>query len=73
LEGEPDYKPIPQTNLTWVSNTESDLIFNPADSYFYYLVSGRWFKTRNLENGPWTFTTPTLPEDFKKIPAEHAI
>jgi hypothetical protein len=73
LKGEPDYKPIPQTNLVWVSNTQSDLIFNPTDSYYYYLVSGRWFKTKSLENGPWSFTTPNLPEDFKKIPAEHAI
>ncbi len=73
LNGEPDYKPIPQTSITWVSNTESDLIFNPADSYYYYLVSGRWFKTQSLENGPWSFTTPTLPEDFKKIPADHEI
>ena len=22
-------------------------------------------------DGPWTFATPTLPEDFKKIPVEH--
>lgn len=73
LKGEPDYQPIPQTNLVWVSNTDSDLIFYPTDSFYYYLVSGRWFKTKNLENGPWTFTTPTLPEDFKKIPEGHAI
>jgi hypothetical protein len=73
LKGEPEYQPISQTNLTWVTNTESTLIFNPADSNYYYLVSGRWFKTKNLENGPWTFTTPSLPEEFKKIPAEHAL
>ncbi|HSE41631.1 MAG TPA: hypothetical protein VLH08_12790 [Acidobacteriota bacterium] len=73
LKGEPDYKPIPQTNLTWVQNTDSDLIFYPTDSNFYYLVSGRWFKTKNLEAGPWSFATPSLPEDFKKIPPDHAI
>ncbi|MCI0447460.1 hypothetical protein L0152_30145 [bacterium] len=72
-KGEPDYKPITQTSLTWVSNSDSKLIFNPADNYFYYLVSGRWFKTTSLENGPWSFATPNLPEDFKKIPADHAI
>jgi hypothetical protein len=73
VKGEPDYKPIPQTNLTWISNTDSEVIFNPADNQFYYLVSGRWFKTASLEKGPWTFTTPSLPEDFKKIPPDHAI
>ncbi len=71
--GAPSYQPIPQTNLVWVNNTESDLIFSPADGYYYYLVSGRWFKTKSLENGPWVFATPSLPEDFKKIPGEHAI
>ena len=71
--GQPSYQPIPQTNLVWVNNTESDLIFSPSDGYYYYLVSGRWFKTKSLENGPWVFATPNLPEDFKKIPAEHAI
>ncbi len=73
IQGEPDYKPIPQTSLTWVSNSDSNLIFNPADNYFYYLVSGRWFKTQSLDNGPWTFATTNLPEDFKNIPADHAI
>jgi hypothetical protein len=72
-KGEPDYKPITQTSLTWVSNSDSKLIFNPADNYFYYLVSGRWFRTTNLQDGPWSFATPNLPEDFKKIPADHAI
>jgi hypothetical protein len=73
LTGEPNYQPIPQTKLVWVSNTESDLIFNPADNYYYYLVSGRWFRTTSLEKGPWSFATRLLPEDFKNIPAEHAI
>ena len=73
MKGEPDYKPIPQTNLVWVSNTDSDLIFYPTDNHYYYLVSGRWFKTKSLENGPWAFATPSLPADFKKIPVDHAI
>jgi hypothetical protein len=36
----------------------------------YYLVSGRWFSAPDF-TGPWTFATPTLPEDFKKIPESH--
>lgn len=70
LKGEPAFRPITQTNLMWVDNTESNLIFSPVDNYYYYLVSGRWFKTKSLEAGPWTFATPTLPDEFKKIPAE---
>ena len=37
---------------------------------FYYLVAGRWFSAPDLD-GPWTFATPTLPEEFKRIPIEH--
>ena len=33
-------------------------------------VSGRWFSAPAF-NGPWTFVTPTLPPDFKRIPLEH--
>lgn len=73
VAGSPNLQPIPSTGLVWVSNTTSSLIFYPVDNYYYYLVSGRWFKTKSLENGPWTFTTPSLPEDFKKIPVGHAI
>jgi hypothetical protein len=36
----------------------------------YYLVTGRWFSAPDF-TGPWTFATPTLPEEFKRIPQEH--
>ena len=36
----------------------------------YYLVAGRWFSAPDFK-GPWTFATPSLPADFKKIPVEH--
>jgi len=33
-------------------------------------VSGRWFTAPDF-SGPWTFATPQLPEDFKRIPLDH--
>ena len=36
----------------------------------YYLVAGRWFSAPGF-TGPWTFATPNLPAEFKKIPLEH--
>src|SRR5262249_44623278 len=30
----------------------------------------RWFSAPDF-TGPWTFATPSLPPDFKKIPLEH--
>ena len=58
------------TRLLWVSNTESDVFRLGKDGPVYFLVSGRWFTAPGF-TGPWTFATPTLPEDFKKIPLSH--
>jgi hypothetical protein len=70
FNGEPKYVPVPGTNLLWVNNTESDVFRDGKDGPVYYLVSGRWFRAPNM-NGNWTFATPDLPEDFKKISLEH--
>jgi hypothetical protein len=70
LTGAPKYEPVPGTSLLWVSNTESDLFRMGATGDIYYLVAGRWFKAPAF-TGPWTFATPTMPEEFKKIPLEH--
>jgi hypothetical protein len=71
LSGGPNYVPVPNTSLLWVSNTESDLFRMGTTGSVYYLVAGRWFSAPDFK-GPWTFATPALPEDFKKIPLEHA-
>ena len=71
LKGAPAYQAVEGTSLLWVSNTESDLFRNGKSGPVYYLVAGRWFSAPDFK-GPWTFATPSLPEDFKKIPLEHA-
>jgi hypothetical protein len=71
LKGEPTYAAIqgaPQ--LLWVSNTDSDVFRMGRTGAVYFLVAGRWFSASDF-TGPWTFATPSLPEDFKKIPLEH--
>lgn len=69
LVGEPVLQVINNTSLMWVTNTNSDLFFSVDDKHFYYLVSGRWFRSSELRNGArWEFSTPRLPEDFKEIP-----
>ncbi len=70
LTGEPTLVAVPGTGLQWVSNTESDLFRMGKAGTVYYLVAGRWFSAPDFA-GPWTFATPSLPEDFKKIPLEH--
>ena len=70
VTGAPRYQPVAKTGLLWVSNTESDIFRLRQDGPVFYLVSGRWFAAPHF-SGPWTFATPTLPEDFKNIPLEH--
>jgi hypothetical protein len=71
LQGPPSYLKVEgATTLLWVNNTETDLFRMGQQGDFYFLVAGRWFKSASLD-GPWTFATPSLPEDFKHIPVEH--
>ena len=71
VQGPPSYLKVEgATTLLWVNNTESDLFRMGQTGDFYFLVAGRWFKSATLD-GPWTFATPSLPEDFKRIPVEH--
>jgi hypothetical protein len=70
LTGEPKYSPVTGTGLQWVSNTESDVFRMGTSGTVYYLVAGRWFSAPDFA-GPWTFATPSLPPDFKKISLEH--
>ncbi len=71
LRGAPTYLLVAGTkDLLWVSNTESDVFRLGKTGPVYYLVAGRWFSAPDF-TGPWTFATPKLPEDFKKIPLEH--
>jgi hypothetical protein len=70
IEGKPKYVPVPNTGLLWISNTEADLFRMGENGPVYYLVAGRWFTAPGL-GGYWTFATPNLPEDFRKISVEH--
>lgn len=70
INGQPKYEPVPNTGLLWISNTESDLFRFGKEGPVYYLVAGRWFSAPGL-GGHWTFATPNLPEDFKRISLEH--
>ena len=72
LQGEPSYLAVTGASpLLWVNNTESDLFRAGLKGSVYFLVAGRWFSAPDFA-GPWTFATPSLPAEFKKIPLEHA-
>ena len=67
-EGEPSYKTISDTNLLYVSNTESDLFMEINSQKYFVLISGRWYSSKSL-NGKWAFVpADNLPADFAQIP-----
>ena len=70
LTGVPTYIAVAGTGLLWVSNTESDVFRLGLKGPVFYLIAGRWFSASDF-TGPWTFATPTLPADFRKISLEH--
>ncbi len=71
LDGEPILAPIEGTHLMWVTNTECDILFDRDAGQFYFLTSGRWFRTSELKSNQWLPATTSLPEGFNKIPSDH--
>ncbi len=67
--GPAEYGPIENTNLLYVTNTDSDVLMDIDTQSLYVLLSGRWFTSASPE-GPWTFVPPAqLPADFSRIPS----
>ncbi len=70
FDGTPRFTPVPGTTLRWASNTTAYVILDSANSNYYVLISGRWFRAAGL-NGPWTYVPPDgLPADFRRIPVD---
>ncbi|MGI9235812.1 MAG: hypothetical protein ACR2QZ_00350, partial [Woeseiaceae bacterium] len=66
-DGSPSFRTLGGRGLEYVPETESDLF--RYDKKYYYLVSGRWFRSASLR-GPWE-NVKDLPDEFAKIPGDH--
>ena len=68
---DPEYTPIAETDLLFMSNTESDVFLHLSNQQHYVLLAGRWFTTNSLD-GPWRYVAGNdLPEDFARIPEDN--
>ncbi len=67
FDGDPVLEAVRGTDLEWASNTEADLFRHVPTGAWYYLVSGRWFRTFSRE-GPFEFANNDLPPDFRFLP-----
>ena len=71
FKGQPNFQPVSNTGLLWATNTTADVFVDTSNNLFYALISGRWFSTPDLNNGPWRYVASNaLPSDFKRIPAD---
>jgi hypothetical protein len=71
-DGPAQYTPIMNTNLLYMSNTDSDVFITADGSETYLLLSGRWF-VGPTQNGPWNFVpSAQFPPDFALIPPDNA-
>ncbi len=70
-DGEPEFKSIEGTSLLFMSNTADDILMNIETQDYYVLVAGRWYRSKSLSGGPWSFVDPeNIPEGFSSIPAD---
>ena len=71
IEGQPQFESITGTRLEYVKNTTAEIFRDTSTVDYYILLSGRWFKSRSLENGSWSYVDgKELPPDFAKIPED---
>ncbi|OIQ28510.1 MAG: hypothetical protein BM564_08900 [Bacteroidetes bacterium MedPE-SWsnd-G2] len=70
ISGKADLKDIKGVDLAYVSNSESDIIFDKSSKQYFILLNGRWYKSNNLSDGNWDFVEPKdLPSSFASIPS----
>lgn len=68
--GEPEFEPIQETSLLYMKNTDDDILMNIETQEYFVLIAGRWYKSKSLTEGDWTYVNPNeVPEDFAKIPS----
>ena len=71
FKGQPDFQPINKTELLRATNTTADVFVDTLNNFYYALISGRWFSSPSLNDGPWQYVASNaLPADFRRIPAD---
>ena len=69
-QGKPELTPIADTDLLFMSNTDSDVLLDVSSQQYYALLAGRWYTSDQL-NGAWSYVKAgSLPADFARIPED---
>ncbi|MFO1372423.1 MAG: hypothetical protein U1F42_08515 [Candidatus Competibacteraceae bacterium] len=68
-DGAPQFAPLEGADLLYLSNSGRDVFQTVGAQQYYVLLSGRWFASPSLENGPWSYVAPDkLPAGVYRIP-----
>jgi hypothetical protein len=71
-EGDMQFTPLPDNELLYVSNTESDVFLEVDSGNYFVLSAGRWYNASSTD-GPWAFVPPEkVPAAFAHIPSGSA-
>jgi len=66
--GKPSFAPVTGANLLYMSNSNDNIFMDIASQDYYVLLSGRWYKSKEL-HGNWVYVDPgSLPRSFAQIP-----
>jgi hypothetical protein len=66
--GQPQFKPIQDTQLMFAVNTNWAVLMDTATSKYYLLDGDSWLTSPDPLKGPWT-AAQTLPAEFLRLPA----
>ena len=67
-KGPANFLTIPGTGLLYMGNSDNDIFMDTNTQEYYLLLSGRWYKSTQL-NGGWQYIAANmLPADFARIP-----
>ncbi len=71
IDGKASLEPVEGNDILKVSNTDSDVVFNIGDQSYYVLLSGRWYRSKDLDRGPWQWVAnDEVPLSFSDIPSD---
>jgi hypothetical protein len=68
IDGKPKFASAAENEILYVTNTDSDVLMEIASQRYFILVSGRWYSSKSLADGPWAYVPADgLPASFANI------
>ena len=69
FDGDPSFKPIPNSKITKAVNTPFFVVQEPGNKEYYLYGSTWWYKTNGVVKGKWV-NVKEPPKDIKKLQEE---